>query len=874
MGMGVQWFKGRREGTPLRHALEADFADAAALKVEGACGSEPARTAAKAWHPAWMLALALLTIFLAAGSASAQAVKGQIVSVGIGGFNGQNGIFREGCWIPVQVRLRNMTGQPFVGHLAVDQDQVDLDGDKVLSVGPEFTLAPGVDERTLWAYYWPRPDYLNFTLGITKVVVLDKNGMIVPDGTLATPNGAAGANDLAPPDGFSEKRASRFVVVLGKNAGGWRNFDGMYGGTEAVRSVQIGGPGQLPDSALGLDGVDVILWEADSVKVSDIPPEFQLKAMLEWVKAGGHLIISVGAQGEEFVKAGAELSAALPLAITGTRDVKVDDVGGFGDWGARLRIAALPPDAVLTQTVGQLKPGARPVVAEAAGTQGVFAEQPLAVTGLYGQGAVTLITIDVAGPELQALSDREWIIFWNQVAGWRQNKPFLTSVEFGKLNAESQHMAVNTTPQLIQLGETIERDVDVKEVTAIRILVALAFLAVYWLVAGPLGHLVLRQYKIVHWSWWIFGGVVIVATGVAGTVVLVLHVNASDVRHRSFVLGTVNSPEATVASFYGIYSPNSGPVEIRLPEGTGLNYLAPLCMPTVNDVKSFADPQSYQLHTEQPGRVSPVFRNTLKKMQCRYTGSVPGLAGTAGYVAGAADLAHVIAGTLVNNSGYDLRDADVLVYLPRVAATQDTFATVYGSTYLYHIATPERVWRQGVSIDLSASLVLDQLGMAQGSRVGTVEMALQAIGWTHTTRTPYSHYYPGDKNLVSKSQQMVTLERMSWRDDLLYLLADARNMDELPAEDRRELSRGVGRLTDCTKALRAAGALVVAHAEDVKSPVALSVGGRVVAGKGAVVFAWALPLGGSPPQQALSVSTSSAPGSVPIGPRPLLPEVP
>jgi hypothetical protein len=414
----------------------------------------------------------------------------------------------------------------------------------------------------------------------------------------------------------------------------------------------------------------------------------------------------------------------------------------------------------------------------------------------------------------------------------------------------------------------------VKKMTAIRILVALAFLALYWLLAGPLGHLVLRQYKVVHWSWWIFGVVVIAATAVAGTVVLVLHVNAYDVRHQSFVMGTVNSPEATVASFYGIYAPNSGPVDIRLPEGPGMNYLAPLCMPTTKDVKSFADPQSYQLRTDQPWQMAPVFRNTLKKLQSRWTGPVPGLTGAAEYLSSATDLTHVIAGTLTNNSGYDLHDADVIVSLPRVGRAPDTYATMFGSLYLYHINTPDDVWKQGESIDLN-KLAFNTLGMQPNGRPGTVEMALEAIGWKHRSRPDTPGYYYPNKTKMTKSPQMLALENMdnmNWYENLLYILADGRNNDELSAADRCELSRGIGRMTDCTKALRAAGALVVAHAENVKSPVALSVSGKPVAGKGNVVFAWALPVAGTAPQQAVNPAAPPALGPGAIGTRPLLPE--
>ena len=48
-----------------------------------------------------------------------------------------------------------------------------------------------------------------------------------------------------------------------------------------------------------------------------------------------------------------------------------------------------------------------------------------------------------------------------------------------------------------------------------------------------------------------------------------LHVATYDVRHKSFVLGTVNSDEASVTSFYGVYAPASGNLELRQPEGTG-----------------------------------------------------------------------------------------------------------------------------------------------------------------------------------------------------------------------------------------------------------------------------------------------------------------
>ena len=153
------------------------------------------------------------------------------------------------------------------------------------------------------------------------------------------------------------------------------------------------------------------------------------------------------------------------------------------------------------------------------------------------------------------------------------------------------------------------------------------FLAVYWLAAGPVGYLVLRYYKVIHWSWWIFGATVVLAAGAAGAVVTFLQLTNYDLRHQTVVLGMVGNREATALGYYGVYAPRSGPIAVSQPEGAGMNYLAPLCVPTFLDVRPFADPQSYQVWNEKANEVMPVFRNTLKKMQGRWTGAMGGLRG-------------------------------------------------------------------------------------------------------------------------------------------------------------------------------------------------------------------------------------------------------
>ncbi len=319
---------------------------------------------------AWALMAVLIAFFMGAGAARGQAVKGEIVSVGIGGQDGKGGIYRAGSWVPVQVHLENRSLSAFTGHLGVEQP--DLDGDKVLSVGPEFVLPPQADGRTLWTYYWPRPDDLDLN-GITDLVVLDKDGQTAV-AKISTPGSTAGARGIGIKDENME-RSIRFVVLLGKQDAGWKSFSGAYGGVESLWTAWVNDPAQLPDDVKGFDGVDVIVWEADTVKPSEIPPEFQLKAMLEWVKAGGHLIISSGAGMQELAKAGEPLAGALPMEHLGTRELKMQDlttlrgqVSGHSEWFRELEGDTKP----LIQITGDLKPAARVVISGVEGRPGGF----------------------------------------------------------------------------------------------------------------------------------------------------------------------------------------------------------------------------------------------------------------------------------------------------------------------------------------------------------------------------------------------------------------------------------------------------------------------------------------------------------------------
>ncbi len=789
----------------------------------------------------YLLVLILIALLGFPTPTFAQAVKGTIESVGIGGSKGQGGVYRAGSWVPVQVRLKNRSGAKFEGRLAVEQK--DLDGDKILSIGPKFILLPGDtgdadDEggRLIWTYFWPRPDEGELH-GIDSVVVLDDRGGVISK--VSTPTGQSSNYGIGSRD-YEGNRSSRFVVILGSKDIGWNNFRGAWGGTEAVESVWVKSADKLPDDVKGLDGVDVIVWQADGVKPFEVPAEFQLKAMLEWVRAGGHLIVSVGTQGQEFLKGGSSLLDAMPLTITATRQIRLADLESFPGC-VNLRGSNQP----LIQAVGDLKPGARPV---AGATVGEFSKNPLAVTGLYGRGAITMLTVDASALDIlneegkQKLDEKNWMKFWSQVAGWQAARDFVTQNESRGQDADQK---IDRAAVEFPIGTDIPKAIDVSEVTAVRILVAVLFLAIYWLLAGPIGHLIMRNYKVVHWSWWIFGGTVLVATAVAGVVVLWLHVTTYDVRHKTFVLGTVNSDQVTVAGYYGIYAPSSGAIELKLGDeehnaDSSLNYLVPMCFPMTEDVKPYADPQSYELAVDHPAVVSPVFRSTLKKMQARWSGRLPGITGSAQYES---DALKPLSGSLTNNTGYDLEDVQIVAHFPPREGENNV-----GPSVLFRFI---KTWKTGETVDLR------QFERELMNQTFTGWATLDNwLGAMVLRQSPARHGFGGglsqeQLNLMGNGlKEVVESGRDFSNTDLLYFLLDVRPIDNL-AKYHHEVIRGPGRLTDCTKALHAAGGLIVARAGNmnrdfVRNPVPLSVNGNQVPGKGEILFAWALPLSGTP----------------------------
>lgn len=792
----------------------------------------------------------MAAFFAAAPAASgAELIKGEIVSVGLGGVRMSKGLYRAGCWVPVRVRLENRSGKQFTGYLAVTQP--DLDGDKVLSVSGQIILqSDEVAGRDFWLYYWPRPD--DDQHGTKMVKVLDEAHNAVAkigsgeEGKESNTNLAAG---IWPEDAESGSRASRWVVVLGPRHAGMASFSQALGGTEGVRRCVLQSANDLPNNVLGLDGVDTIIWEADAIRVQEFAPEFQLKALLEWVKAGGHLIISCAQQWRDIGDPAGPLAALLPLKIAGTRELKVADLASFRGLAAMAGSRELDN---VPQLIGVPAEGAQGIYAG----NGPFKDQPLVRTVRCGQGVITLITVDIANPEFERrLSERDWTVFWNAAAGWQGDILVKAEVERRQRLIDQGTLVdpmITRNAAMVNLGGRIPAVIDVSEVTFVRLITAILFLAIYWLAAGPIGHLILRHYRVTHWSWWIFGGTVVLAVGIAGLTVTVLQLTSYDVRQKSIVLGTVGSPQVSLISFHGVFAPTSGIVPVAQPETPGLNYIVPLTAPTPEPVKSFADPQSYMLFNDTPWEAGVVFRRTLKKMQSRWTGELPGI-DRAGPVTASGPVETPFVGQLTNHSGYDLHGVEII----RLITPNNV-----SSAHLFYVGE----WKNGAVLDLATG---PRLETVRGLKMSPVALGdvVNVVG-----RSLASNGMGGGSAAIPRFLTSLTAddERDILRDhseEFLWAFWDARAPAADPEAYHLEAVRGLTRVADRSASLRACGAVIIAHAGNVagdspvKGPLPIKVNGREVPGKGEILFLWALPISGKLP--ASSPAAPAAPDSLP-----------
>jgi hypothetical protein len=463
------------------------------------------RTAATFLPPLRAL-LAFVVLLAAAGPVAAQKAKVRITSARVGLPPGGRATDRDddlrashickfAVWAPVYVTLEVLDDVKGPAELIVETP--DADGVSTTLVTPLALtdIRPGttLSARELGVFPYLRPSAGS---GETTVTVRSSNG-----GTLSEPYRLT---SLRPNDSF------KYVVLgLGSKLPGFdlpKPATGV-GETEGSPSLLRGGRVELasitdvdmlPDQWFGYEAADVVVFTTGSdgflkrLFADPGSPTDKIKrtALLEWVRRGGRLVLSVGTNAglvaqmpaildllPSAIKADApiRLVAQLPLFWSARETSQTSSLGGT--------LAAKTGSFPVANLVSRPNRAGRVIIPPPARRDEL---EPVAVQAGYGLGRVTMIGFDLDRPPFTEFSNR--VEFWDWVL--REGGASRASVgSEGKIRAGSI-----ASDEEDALASVLRTHIDTFDgVPVISFGWVALFIALYILLIGPVEYYFLKR---------------------------------------------------------------------------------------------------------------------------------------------------------------------------------------------------------------------------------------------------------------------------------------------------------------------------------------------------------------------------------------------
>lgn len=626
---------------------------------------------------------------------------------------GVGNVSRRGDWTGVRLRIKDNGLKQ--RQVLIRVSLSDPDGDTP-SYELERTLNPGV-EQLEWVY--PRLTF-RFSQGDALVVTVHEAvedagaGGFRPGAllsrTLISPQGKAVVD---PPVGI--------IAVLGDRALGLGTYaGGDSDGAQNQRSFHPRGhertelalgvtPARMPDRWMGLASLDALVWAAGD------PAELRgerARALREWVTRGGHLVVVLPQVGQTWTNPQSnELHDIMPVvAVQRQENVDLEPYRPLVN--ARVSPGADRwPRTGTVHTFRRLGDAKMPEAMEILnGPDG----RCVVVRRLVGAGAVTLVGLDLNQTALAqgGLIDAE--VFWHRVLGKR-----------GRLREEP---APTTGPGPAPLGlarqpwaydQDIERIIAQQGRAAVGVLAGFVMFVAYWLVAGPMGYMVLRSRGQNRHAWLAFVVVGIVFTGLAWGGASMLRPGRVEGRHLTFIDHVYGQPVTRARMWASVLVPWYGEATFRVPgeseDGRSLSAIAPWDSPSDETSWSgFTDLRSYVIRTRRPFEMTVPTRSTSKQVQVDWAGGprweMPIPTGEDGSGPGVLALVPgggpgsdrpLVTGTLVHNLPAAMTDVTVIVVrwqttLPRpVTGSGAVLPNVLASAFAYSV----REWPAGRPLD-------------------------------------------------------------------------------------------------------------------------------------------------------------------------------
>ncbi|NLX13045.1 MAG: hypothetical protein GXY44_05230 [Phycisphaerales bacterium] len=602
---------------------------------------------------------------LSVGASFVQAgrLEGRILRVGFPGsgrevFSQGRDFFRIGRWTPVLVELTNLDGDLFTGSLEIRQP--DRDGDVIVARRANISVRDsGRFHLYIPAGFDPYGNESRF-----GVYVFDDEGK---PANLYDPRGEriSYITRDALPVGDTETR-----VILDISERPVNLLDRLVGDANLVRPVQVlrGSPVDLPDLVAGLDMVDIVLWDAADPSRTRDPA--QLRALVEWVRQGGILVLGVGRNWELVGKS--ILGDLLPAKVNGTESITVVPDGWLVDFLGTPEttdpVPFNPPLTYCTVTAANLRMDADALV-----PLNAREEEPLAVTRRpCGRGLILMVGFDLNE-------------FLTQVG---KSTPFLHVLfdlrsQPGQVDSQSRMGWGRST----DLFTYIEQLISFQTTAGMYFLLAFLFVIVYILLATLVSWAWLKRRGLLRQAWVVFAGLAVLASGTSVLAVRAIRGIGQRVQEISIVDGRAESYDSTALCYFGLKTASHLRLHLRVPSDWSMpehpaepgGLLGPLAMESSPmEMMTYAVGERYHALAALGELREVPMRATLKQFESFWNGQMTGRV-TANLSRADQSIYLDKSSWITNELNTDLHDCHLLVPMPNLKTGQ------YSRSMLVHV---------------------------------------------------------------------------------------------------------------------------------------------------------------------------------------------
>ncbi len=374
----------------------------------------------------------------------------------------------------------------------------------------------------------------------------------------------------------------------------------------------------IPDRWQGLASLSVLVWGTtrEQTNPGNLSPD-KAQAVREWVERGGHLIVVLPSIGQEwFSAAGNPLASLMPRIEPPTTQEGVD----LRRYRALLTYdkEAVLPSSALVRT---FRASADALAHEAMPILVGPDNECVVIRRLIGCGAVTVIGIDLGSAGLRNLGLPRAEIFWHRVLGRR-----------GELNTSDQIAASGTLAPGVRMETRsfVHLDIDVPEqiaktgTAAFGVGLGVLVFVAYWLVAGPIGYMLLSKRGMKQHAWLAFAGSIVLFTGVAWAGASLARPQRAVVRHVTIAMAVHGQEVQRARSWMALLVPYYGDGVVSLAQGEGTrdsNLMSPFEAPGSSvGLARFPDNRPYRVEARAPSQLMFPARSTVKEIAVEWAG--------------------------------------------------------------------------------------------------------------------------------------------------------------------------------------------------------------------------------------------------------------